>query len=99
MTGEEREVLAHVHEFVRVRDPLVLRHGRERSRQKQATFKDMRSAILGSTNCLWQPEYGTYRLSGGEDLDERPLDVIVFVDRSEMTNELGDVSIQNVLVP
>jgi len=99
MTDDEREVLEHVRRFVQYRNIYVRPHGDERSRQKNVTFKDKRNAILTATRCLWQPDYRTYRLSGGKDLGDEPLDVIVVVRRNDVTGQLCDPSIQNVLVP
>jgi len=52
-------------------------HARQRMKERGATEQHVNRAVITATRASWQPEYGTWLLYGGTDLDGDDLQVAV----------------------
>jgi hypothetical protein len=59
-------------------------HGRQRSRERNATVSDIRNAILTAKIATWREDDRSWRLSGGTDIDGDHLDVAVGIEGNEV---------------
>lgn len=55
-------------------------HGKRRGGERNATYHDIRSALMSATSAKWQPDKGTWLIAGGIDTDGDALDCAVVFD-------------------
>ena len=55
-------------------------HERDLSRAGGIRARDVEEAVRTATAAAWQPDRGTWKLTGGMDLDGDPLTVVVAID-------------------
>ena len=55
-------------------------HARDRMPQRNATLEDIETAVCSATAAKHDPEKGTWKLTGGADIDGDSLDVCVAIE-------------------
>jgi len=79
MTPAEQRALNDIQGYAAAGRLRFTSHARKRMNQRNADADDVVEGIKTSTNCLWQPKEGTWRLDGGADLDGDDFDGICVV--------------------
>jgi hypothetical protein len=75
-----QEALALAQGAARLGQVRLTEHARERALERGVQRCDLESAVRTSMSAVWSAEHGSWRLSGGVDLDGEALAVAVAID-------------------